>query len=148
RMPRFNMSEDEARALVNYFAAGDRQKNPGIGLTYPYVNVRQREEGYLSQRSKRYVERLTQEKKLESRVARMKDLWKQIAKDQLKAAEDRLSEAKELLKKAQAALDKDPNDQAKKDALATAKDNLATAESGLKEIKAEADPAKYEKKWK
>src|SRR5262249_10364748 len=35
RMPRFNMSDDDARTLVNYFAAVDRRHNPGIGLEYP-----------------------------------------------------------------------------------------------------------------
>ena len=36
RMPKFNMSKDDARALVNYFAAVERMHNPGIGLTFPY----------------------------------------------------------------------------------------------------------------
>src|SRR5262249_60630514 len=38
RMPRFNMSDDEAMDLGNYFAAADRFNNPGIGLNYPYIS--------------------------------------------------------------------------------------------------------------
>ncbi|HET6422347.1 MAG TPA: c-type cytochrome [Planctomycetaceae bacterium] len=41
RMPRFNMSADEAQALANYFAAAD-------GAVYPYQAVPQREGDYLS----------------------------------------------------------------------------------------------------
>src|SRR5207302_8307111 len=47
RMPRFNMSDEEAMDLVNYFAAVDRINNPGIGLTYPYVPpMPQRDEAF------------------------------------------------------------------------------------------------------
>ena len=42
RMPRFNMSDDEARVLANYFAAAD-------GSPYPYEAVPQAEPGYLSE---------------------------------------------------------------------------------------------------
>jgi len=40
RMPKFNMSPDEAQALANYFAAKD-------DAAYPYQNVPQRDPGYL-----------------------------------------------------------------------------------------------------
>ena len=40
RMPRFNMDDDEARALANYFAAADRAE-------YPYQPVPQRQPAYL-----------------------------------------------------------------------------------------------------
>lgn len=42
RMPRFNMSNDEAEKLANYFAAVD-------GAPYPYLDVPQREPDYLSE---------------------------------------------------------------------------------------------------
>src|SRR5262249_44503311 len=58
RMPRFNMSEDEAKLLVNYFSALERQRNPGIGLTYPYVDILQREDDFWSKKTPEYVERL------------------------------------------------------------------------------------------
>src|SRR5262249_39249067 len=61
RMPRFNMSEDEARTLVNYFAALERMGNPGIGLTYPYLAVPQREDEFWARQSAEYVARLKQD---------------------------------------------------------------------------------------
>jgi len=42
RMPRFNMSDDEAQALANYFAAVD-------GTPYPYQLITEREPAYLNQ---------------------------------------------------------------------------------------------------
>ncbi len=44
RMPRFNMSADEAQALANYFAAAD-------GAVYPYQAVPQREPEYLAEKT-------------------------------------------------------------------------------------------------
>ena len=41
RMPRFNMSDAEARSLANYFAAVD-------GVPYPYQQIPQQESAYLS----------------------------------------------------------------------------------------------------
>jgi cytochrome c2 len=43
RMPRFNMSDDEAQSLANYFAAVD-------GTPYPYQLIAEREPGYLHKR--------------------------------------------------------------------------------------------------
>ena len=40
RMPRFNMSDDEAQSLANYFAAVDH-------APYPYQLIAEREPGYL-----------------------------------------------------------------------------------------------------
>jgi cytochrome c2 len=42
RMPRFNLSDAEARTLANYFAARD-------GAPYPYQNLEQRDPGYLAE---------------------------------------------------------------------------------------------------
>src|SRR5579864_3291045 len=58
RMPKFNMSEDDAQALVNYFTSVDKVHNFGIGLTYPYVGIPQREPTYLRQRTAEYIARL------------------------------------------------------------------------------------------
>ncbi len=44
RMPRFNMSADEAQALANYFAAAD-------GAPYPYQAIPQREPNYLADKT-------------------------------------------------------------------------------------------------
>lgn len=42
RMPKFNMSSDEARVLANYFAAAD-------GAIYPYEAIPQSDQGYLAE---------------------------------------------------------------------------------------------------
>ncbi|HEV3144972.1 MAG TPA: c-type cytochrome, partial [Gemmataceae bacterium] len=58
RMPKFNMSEEEAMALVNYFTSVDKTHNFGIGLTYPYVAVPQREPDYAQRATAEYIARL------------------------------------------------------------------------------------------
>jgi cytochrome c peroxidase len=58
RMPRFNMSPDESRALVNYFAAVSKVTNPGAGVTYPYVTLAQRDPEYWRERNAEYRRRL------------------------------------------------------------------------------------------
>src|SRR5262249_28457912 len=47
RMPRFNMSDEDAQAIVNYFSAVDRMDNPAFGVNYPYLNMPHRQENYL-----------------------------------------------------------------------------------------------------
>ena len=46
RMPKFNMSPEESKAIVNYFAATARSTNPGAGVTFPYLTIDQREKGF------------------------------------------------------------------------------------------------------
>lgn len=50
RMPRFNMSDAEAEALANYFAAVD-------GVDYPYQSVPEREPQYLTAMNLQYQEK-------------------------------------------------------------------------------------------
>src|SRR5262249_34491358 len=63
RMPRFNLSDEDAMAIVNYFAAADRVNNPSEGLNYPYFAIPQRDENFLDTRSADYVARLKQKGK-------------------------------------------------------------------------------------
>jgi cbb3-type cytochrome oxidase cytochrome c subunit len=94
RMPKFNMSPDEARALVNYFAAVSRMTNPGAGITFPYVQVEQREADYWKDRAEGYARQPQRQKAL------IKDLQGRLAKvDAKKAA----AEAEDLKKRIQAA---------------------------------------------
>jgi cytochrome c2 len=58
RMPRFNMSEEDAQTIVNYFAAVDRMDNPAFGVTYPYLALPQRQDGYAKERNRQYLEGL------------------------------------------------------------------------------------------
>lgn len=47
RMPKFNMDDDEAQALANYFAAID-------GVAFPYQNIPQKEQSYQSFQAAEY----------------------------------------------------------------------------------------------
>ncbi len=46
RMPKFNLSPEDARALVNYFTAVSKMGNPGAGVTSPFVYIPQRDPEY------------------------------------------------------------------------------------------------------
>src|SRR5262249_4659956 len=103
RMPRFNMSEDDARALADYFAAVDKLSNPGVKITYPYAEVPQREKDYWLKKNAEYVQRLRSQKLLvekkeikdgkevvvekkeveayKDRLERMNDVWARITRD-------------------------------------------------------------------
>jgi mono/diheme cytochrome c family protein len=100
RMPKFNMSPEESRALVNYFAAVSRVTNPGSGVTYPYVNIEQRDREYWRRVTAEYFARVKArgDKEVDSRANEMRHLWEERAKKELKEAESALPG----LKKAQA----------------------------------------------
>jgi cbb3-type cytochrome oxidase cytochrome c subunit len=57
RMPKFNMSDEEAQTLANYFAAYD-------GAEFPYQNVPERDPEYLSVREKEHAHYLPETWKL------------------------------------------------------------------------------------
>jgi mono/diheme cytochrome c family protein len=83
RMPKFNMSDDEAMTLVNYFAAVDRLQNPGVGLTAPYLTIEQRDDKYWTAQDRKYAFEMGKAKLVE---------WGKISveslKEQAKAADD------------------------------------------------------------
>ncbi len=94
RMPKFNMSPDEARTLVDYFAAVERTENSGIGLKYPYETIPQQEpltEAFWLRKNMEYVARLKATKTKDGqgkevtyydrRVEELTPVWQQIAKD-------------------------------------------------------------------
>jgi hypothetical protein len=62
RMPKFNMSNDEARILANYFAAAD-------GAIYPYEAIPQSDQGYLAEMqelfNKNHAERASEQSYLQ-----------------------------------------------------------------------------------
>ena len=58
RMPKFNMSNEDAMTLVNYFGGVAQQTNPGAGITYPYLRIEQVDSKYWADRNKEYMERL------------------------------------------------------------------------------------------
>ncbi|HEX5271255.1 MAG TPA: hypothetical protein VFW33_12230, partial [Gemmataceae bacterium] len=92
RMPKFNMSEDEARALVNYFGAADKTGNPGAGLTYPYAQVREQQDAYKEDAARTYWERTGKEEGLKARL-------KQLQETDLAAAKKKVDDAKSDVEK-------------------------------------------------
>ena len=58
RMPKFNMSGEDAMTLVNYFGAADKLSNPGAGLTTPYLTIPEAETRYWHATNNQYLERL------------------------------------------------------------------------------------------
>src|SRR5205814_794939 len=94
RMPKFNMSPDEARALVDYFAAVERLENPGIGLTFPYEAIPQQEpltDAYWIVKNMEYVAKLKAGNLKDAggkdlslydkRLEELRPIWQQILKD-------------------------------------------------------------------
>jgi mono/diheme cytochrome c family protein len=127
RMPRFNMSADEAMDLVNYFGAADRLNNPGIGLTYPYLSpMPQREEGFWGVKSHDYLQDLKKKDLVQARENALKPLW-----DLFYA--EALGQAEAAVKAAQAAETKATGDQKK-----AAEDARKEAEKQLADLKNQA----------
>jgi hypothetical protein len=94
RMPKFNMSPDEARTLVDYFAAVERSENAGIGLKYPYESIPQQEpfsEAFWREKNAAYVAKLKASKTKDAsgkeislwdnRLQELSPVWQQIRKD-------------------------------------------------------------------
>jgi hypothetical protein len=124
RMPKFNMSKDDAKALVNYFGAVERMHNPGIGTTFPYEMIHQQDpanESYWRQRSIDYVARLEEapspdpkfKSLLDKKVDELKPVWAQILKENQAQLNDAQSKMKAWDEKAKAS--KKASDAAKED---------------------------------
>jgi cytochrome c2 len=96
RMPRFNMSDDEAMDIVNYFSAVDKMTNPGIGLSYPYPSlILQRQERFWEDQSGAYVAKLKKDKLDEKRIAELQPLWEMLRQEQLGQAQAAVKTAKD-----------------------------------------------------
>src|SRR5579875_356833 len=100
RMPKFNMSPEDARALVNYFSGVSRLTNPGAGVSSEYVNVPEREEIYWRTRTAEYVQRLKEQKKYDERIQEMEPIWQDTLRRRIAEAEASLPAAEEAVKQA------------------------------------------------
>jgi cytochrome c2 len=138
RMPKFNISDDDAHTLVNYFSALNKLGNPDIGLTYPYLQVPQREEDYWRAKNQDYVKRLGKDK-LKERARQMKELWEQALTDQLRDAERKLTAAEDLAKNTKEATAKKAAEQNR--------DALKNEVASLKERVAKKDVSALQKDW-
>jgi mono/diheme cytochrome c family protein len=100
RMPKFNMSPDEAMALVNYFGSVSKTGNPGAGVTYPYLTVEQQDARYWHGKDESYRKSSAEwVKTLEKRVAALEQKAKAGGGDAEKVKKD-LESLSAALKKA------------------------------------------------
>ena len=99
RMPRFNMSDDEAMTLVNYFASVDKLGDPADGLNYPYSAIPQRDDHFWQDRTAQYVARLGKER-VEERLKALQPTWEALLRDQVSEIERNLRGAEESIKTA------------------------------------------------
>jgi mono/diheme cytochrome c family protein len=127
RMPKFNMSSDDAQAIVNYFGAVDRTQNVGIGLTYPYVPMPSREESYLQQRTAEYVARLKSSNKYDARLKELQTFFEEKLVQERVAADNKVKDAEVALKAAPEA--------GKADAQKTLDDAKKTADAAAQRVK-------------
>jgi mono/diheme cytochrome c family protein len=97
RMPKFNMSHEDARALVSYFSGVSRLKNPGAGVSAEFVKIPEREEHYWRTRTAEYVQRLKDAKKYDERVKEMEPVWHDALKRRIAEAEASLDAAKQAV---------------------------------------------------
>jgi cbb3-type cytochrome oxidase cytochrome c subunit len=105
RMPRFNMSPDEAMTLVNYFGAVSRLSNPDANVTLPYLKIDQRESAYWRQKAQDFVRVLESRKELDNRMKQMEPVWKEqveAVKKELEAQRDELKKAVDMENDAEA----------------------------------------------
>ncbi len=58
KMPRFNLSDEEARALVDYFVAVDRLENPALGVEYLARRPKQRDPEFQREIQAQYAARI------------------------------------------------------------------------------------------
>lgn len=153
RMPKFNLSGNDAQSLVDYFGAVERQQNIGIGLTYPYEQIAQQDaaaSAYFRQKTAEYVARLKTVKvsdggkdktMFDRRVEELTPIWQSVLKDlegQKEAAKSRLAKASAVVKDAEA-----KEQEAKKalDAAKGKKEKTEAAEADYKLAKAALDSA-------
>ncbi|MSQ94942.1 MAG: c-type cytochrome [Gemmataceae bacterium] len=148
RMPRFNMSKEEARILVDYFAAVTRLTNPGVGLQYPHESIAGREDfsgDYWKNKTAEYITRLknTKEKDKDgketgatlykARLAAYMPLWEEFKKDREPTLKADIGKLDEQIKTNKLAKDKaqknfdNEKDKAKKDLIKIELDSLAIA---------------------
>ncbi len=131
RMPKFNMSDDDAQMIVDYFSGTSRLTNPGAGVTAPYLAVPQRDEPFWHARTTEYVERLKKDKKLDERVKEMAPVWEETLKK-------RIADAKTAIDIQKAAVE-DARKRKDADAQKGAEAQLAKLEGDVKKWQGQLD---------
>ena len=131
RMPQFNMSPEDALALVNYFTAVEKLTNPNVGTAGSFLTLDQHDDAYWQRKNDSYVKTLSKDQ-LEKRRKELEPLLKLIVEDQKVALKPDLATAEDALKAAKDALAKAPNDK-------SAKESQESAEKDLKALKAKME---------
>ncbi len=139
RMPRFNMSGEEAAALVDYFAAVDRLSNPAAGITKEYVTVEQKNDDFWKRQTEAYVKRLGAEK-VAARLKELQPTWELVVKDQITSLERRLAFAEAAVQQAKDAEAKKQTE----DARAAVEKELKAAKEKLEK----KDFKDFDEQWK
>jgi cytochrome c2 len=132
RMPKFNMSHEDARALTHYFSGVARSTNPGAGVSAEYVHVPERDEHYWQARTTEYLERLKDAKKFDERLEEMKPVWADTLKRRIAESEAGLDAAKK-------AVDAAKDAETKK----LKKEDLDALEARIKEWKSELEKKNF-----
>jgi cbb3-type cytochrome oxidase cytochrome c subunit len=157
RMPKFNMSKEEAKVLVDYFAAITRQTNPGIGLSYPHEMIAARSElstEYWHNKTKQYIEQLKNTKETEkdgkpkanartlyqARIDAYTPLWERMLKNSLQDLEDLIKD-KTVAKEAKLKAVMDEKDATKKGELEKEVEALNVLLKSKAEEKTQAEKA-------
>src|SRR5262249_29790913 len=104
RMPKFNMSVDEANVLRAYFAAVTRQTNPGLGLSFPTPIIEGREDNgdFWKKKTAEYVKYLKDTKQYEARVKAYEPVWEQVRRETEPGIKAQLDELAAKVKEAKA----------------------------------------------
>jgi mono/diheme cytochrome c family protein len=99
-MPRFNMSPEEATALVDYFMAVERLTNPAAGSGTAHVTVAQQDPAYWHGRTPGYVAALKKDKdRLDTRIKSLEPMWKLVLEEEAQAAKRHRQKLEDDLKK-------------------------------------------------
>ncbi|HZZ82226.1 MAG TPA: c-type cytochrome [Gemmataceae bacterium] len=174
RMPKFNMSKEEAQAIADYFAGVTRQTNPGVSLPYPIEPLPQQDDldgTYWRKKTADYLAHLKVAPAVDmdgvlikgktayqQRLDEYKPVWEKLSKaqegklnEELQKLKDASKARKSSIEEKQKALKKDEGKKAdlqkEIDLLETAEKNAQEDEKRLQgEIK-KLDVASLQKRW-
>lgn len=152
RMPRFNMSNEEAQILVDYFAAVTRLNNPGIGLSHPHEDLTRYQDQnsiYWQRNNREYLARLKGTKiqdgpdkgktYYEQRLEELRPLWQHVQKD----LESQRDQARKHFQQAEAAAKMAKEDQQ----VQTARNMWEAEQKRLQELLDNNSAQKLQQAW-
>jgi mono/diheme cytochrome c family protein len=152
RMPHFNLSAEEAKAIVDYFGAMERLTNPkseSTGATFVKIpqQTSQLDDPYWKKKTEAYIKKLKdtpatggKKTEYEQRLDELNPVWKKMQE----ASDAELSKAQKQLESIQ----KELKDQTKPDPILQEAEKVWKNEvDRLKELVKNADPKKQQAQW-